>query len=82
MPKPSPHVLIWSEAHQQYELQSHGQPEQYFPPGDEPAFSRWLAEQRVYAFIGQGGRLSVIKEARSRRTGYWYAYAILGPQPE
>ncbi len=74
MPKPSLHVLTWSEEHQQYELQSHDQPEQCFRPGDEPAFSCWLAEHRAFAFVGQAGRLSVIKEARPRGTGYWYAY--------
>ena len=74
MPKPSLHVLIWSQEHQQYELQSHDQPEQCFRPGDEPVFSCWLAEHRAFAFVGQAGRLSVIKEARPRGTGYWYAY--------
>ncbi len=74
MPKRSLHALIWSEVHQHYELYIHGQPEQCFRRGDEPAFSRWLAQHTSFAFVGQAGRLSVIKEARPCGTGYWYAY--------
>src|SRR5260221_3041780 len=74
MPKSSLHALIWSEGHQHYELHLHGQPERCFRPGDEPAFSRWLEEHTAFAFVGQAGRLSVLKEARQRGTGYWYAY--------
>ena len=74
MPKPSQHALIWSEEHQHYELHSPGQVEQCFRRGDEPAFSRWLAQHTAFTFQGQAGRLSVLKEARSRGTGYWYAY--------
>jgi LuxR family transcriptional regulator, maltose regulon positive regulatory protein len=74
MPKPSAYALTWSEMHQRYELHSHGQPDRYFRPGDEAAFSRWLAEHTAFAFVGQAGRLSVRKESRPRGTGYWYAY--------
>lgn len=73
MPKPSRHALIWSEAHQHYELQIHGHPEQCFSPGDEPVFSRWLDEHTAFAFLGQAGRISVLKEARRGGRGYWYA---------
>jgi len=74
MPKSSLHVFIWSEKYQRYELQSHGHPNQWFHPGDEPAFTRWLEEHTSFAFVGQAGRLSVIKEGRSGGRGYWYAY--------
>src|SRR5437588_689000 len=74
MPKPLLHALIWSHEQKHYKLYSHGQPEQCFPPGDEPAFSRWLDGHTAFAFEGQAGRLSVLKEARSRGSGYWYAY--------
>jgi LuxR family transcriptional regulator, maltose regulon positive regulatory protein len=74
MPKPLLHALIWSHEHQRYQLYSHRQPEQWFPPGDEPAFSRWLDEHSAFAFLGQAGRISVLKEARRGGTGYWYAY--------
>ncbi len=74
MPKPLLHALTWSYEHKHYQLYSHGQPEQCFPPTDEAAFSLWLDEHTAFAFEGQAGRLSVLKEARSRGTGYWYAY--------
>ncbi|TMD63380.1 MAG: LuxR family transcriptional regulator, partial [Chloroflexi bacterium] len=73
MPKPSRHALIWSAAHQHYELHIHGHPEQCFSRGDEPAFSRWLDEHTAFAFLGQAGRISVLKEARRGGRGYWYA---------
>ncbi|HEX9132017.1 MAG TPA: hypothetical protein VF844_06970, partial [Ktedonobacteraceae bacterium] len=66
MPSPSPHVLTWSAAQQHYELSTHGQPVQCFRPGDEPAWQSWLAGHTAFAFVGQAGRLSVLKEARSR----------------
>jgi LuxR family transcriptional regulator, maltose regulon positive regulatory protein len=74
MPKPSLHTLIWSHQQQHYELHMHGQPEQYFRPGDESAFSHWLNEHTAFAFWGLAGRLSILKEARGSGTGYWYAY--------
>jgi LuxR family maltose regulon positive regulatory protein len=74
MPGPSLHALIWSQAQQQYELTIDGHPEHCFRRGDEPAWQRWLDEHTAFAFVGQAGRLSVLKEARSRGAGYWYAY--------
>src|SRR5712691_3584645 len=74
MPSPSPHALIWSEVQQHYELSTHGQPEQCFRRGDELAWQTWLTEHTAFAFVGQAGRLSALKEARSRGAGYWYAY--------
>ena len=73
MPTSSPHSLIWSEARQQYELQSVGQIVRRFRLEDEPAFSCWLTEHSAFSFVGQAGRLSVVKETRPRGTGYWYA---------
>src|SRR5947209_2949411 len=74
MPGPSSHTLIWSELQQHYQLQTHGQPAQCFRRGDEPAWQSWLDEHTAFAFVGQAGRLSVLKEARARGAGYWYAY--------
>jgi LuxR family transcriptional regulator, maltose regulon positive regulatory protein len=76
MPGPSPHALIWSEVQQHYELQTHGQPAQCFRRGDEPAWQSWLDVHTAFAFVGQAGRLSVLKEARARGAGYWYAYRM------
>jgi LuxR family maltose regulon positive regulatory protein len=77
MPKPSRYTLTWSEEHQHYKLYTHGHPRQYFRRRDEQAWQRWLAEQRSFAFQGQHGHLSVIKEIRPRGAGYWYAYNTL-----
>src|SRR5579884_1249626 len=74
MPGPSPYALIWSEVQQHYELQTQGQPVQCFRRGDEPAWQSWLDEHTAFAFVGQAGRLSLLKETRSRGAGYWYAY--------
>ncbi|MFL5655454.1 MAG: hypothetical protein ACJ8CB_14920, partial [Ktedonobacteraceae bacterium] len=74
MPRPLLHALIWSYEQKHYQLYSHGQPEQCFPPADGLAFSRWLDDHTAFAFLGQAGRISVLKEARRGGTGYWYAY--------
>ncbi len=74
MPKALEHALIWEEEHQQYQLSTHGQPQQGFHREDEAAFSRWVAQHSSFAFVGQAGRLSVLHEARGGGTGYWYAY--------
>ncbi|GLV54140.1 hypothetical protein KDH_09890 [Dictyobacter sp. S3.2.2.5] len=74
MPKPLVHALIWSHEHKHYTLYSHGQPEQDFLPEDQSAFVHWLDGHTAFAFLGQAGRISVLKEARSRGSGYWYAY--------
>src|SRR5579884_1372806 len=74
MSRASQYALTWSHEHQHYELHIHGQRERCFSRGDEPAWQRWLSEHTAFAFQGQAGRLSVLKEARSRGDGYWYAY--------
>jgi LuxR family maltose regulon positive regulatory protein len=57
-----------------YALHLQGQLQQYFQRGDDQAFSRWLEEHTAFAFLGQSGRISALKEARAGGTGYWYAY--------
>src|SRR5947209_11409979 len=74
MPRPLLHALIWSHEQKHYQLYSHGRPEQCFSPADGLAFSRWLDDHTAFAFVGQAGRISVLKEARRGGTGYWYAY--------
>src|SRR5260221_8235592 len=57
-----------------YELHLHGQLQQCFQRGDDDAFSRWLEAHTAFAFVGQSGRISALKESRPGGTGYWYAY--------
>ncbi len=74
MSKPSRYVLIWMHEREHYELHMQGQLQQCFQRGDDVAFSHWLNEHTAFAFWGQAGRLSLLKEARPGGTGYWYAY--------
>jgi LuxR family transcriptional regulator, maltose regulon positive regulatory protein len=78
MPKPSIHALIWSEESHRYELSTRGHPEQWFVPENEEPWLRWLDTQTSFSFQGQRGRMTVIKEARPRGAGYWYAYHYSG----
>src|SRR6266487_2858649 len=59
---------------ERYELHLHGQLQQCFQGGDDDAFSRWLEAHTAFAFVGQSGRISALKEARPGGAGYWYAY--------
>ncbi len=90
MPKPSLHVLAWSQEQQCYELSTHGHLRQSFRPEDRQKWQGWLSEHTSFAFHGRQGQMSVIKESRLRGAGYWYAYCThrrhtrkryLGPTP-
>src|SRR5260370_9008264 len=90
MQGPSEHDINSTEVQQYYELKTSGQPERCFRRGDESAWHSWLDEHAAFAFVGKSGRISVLKEARSRGAGYWYAYRTqarhtrkhyLGPTP-
>src|ERR1044071_3731972 len=71
VPKYLEDVLIWEEAELRYQLQSPGQTEQWYSRcGDEGAFSCWLDEHTAFAFVGQHGRISVLKEARRGNRAY------------
>jgi hypothetical protein len=66
MPKSSQHVLLWSEEHQRYELYISRHLQQRFGPEDERLWQDWLINHTSFAFHGQAGRMSVIKEVRPR----------------
>ncbi len=91
MPKLSLHVLAWSQERQIYELFMHGHLCPSFHPDDRQQWQGWLSEHTSFAFHGRQGQMSVMKEARPRGTGYWYAYSTyqrqtrkryLGPTPK
>src|SRR5213080_4366566 len=44
------YTLIWEEEHQQYQLYTHGQPQQRFHRDDEAAFSHWVVRHSSFAF--------------------------------
>jgi LuxR family maltose regulon positive regulatory protein len=77
MPKLSLHVLTWSEEHQHYELHTQGHLQQCFDPDDEQRWQAWLSQRTSFAFQRQHRHVSIIKEARSRGAGYWYAYSTV-----
>ncbi len=77
MPKSSLHTLAWSEEQECYELYTQGELQIRFAPENEQSWQDWLSTQASFAFQGRYGRMSVVKEARSRGSGYWYAYSTL-----
>ncbi|GHO72333.1 LuxR family transcriptional regulator [Ktedonobacter sp. SOSP1-85] len=78
MSKPVLPALIWSQANHTYDLLANGVFQQPFAGEDERAWQGWLETQTGFSFQGQGGHLSVLKEAHSHETGDWYAYASHG----
>lgn len=80
MAKSSVYVLTWSEEHQRYELLTAGHYQQCFGREDKQSWQDWLAHHTSFAFQGQSGHISVLKEMRSRGAGYWYAYSTRGRQ--
>jgi LuxR family maltose regulon positive regulatory protein len=74
MPKPATYTLIWSAQSKTYALHSPDNPPQSLLPGNEESWLAWLTTHSSFAFHGQHGRLSVLKESRQRGAGYWYAY--------
>src|SRR5262245_33212866 len=79
MPKAATYTLIWSPAHERYELYDQDQPSQPLLHSDHAAWLAWLAAHRAFAFHGRAGQLTLLKEVRQRgRDGYWYAYRRQG----
>lgn len=80
MAKSSRHLLSWSQEHQRYELSTAGHRQQCFGQEDQQSWQVWLSQQTSFAFQGQHGHISVLKETRSRGAGYWYAYSTRSRQ--
>jgi hypothetical protein len=80
MPRAPQAQLIWSDLYRHYELHAPDQRVQCFQKGDEPGWLNWLEAHASFAFAGQTGRLSLLKETRPRGSGYWYAYQKQGQQ--
>ncbi|GHO81331.1 hypothetical protein KSD_91020 [Ktedonobacter sp. SOSP1-85] len=74
MPKVPTHALIWTASRGLYELHPADPALSSVVPGEEEAWFAWLATHTSFAFQGQAGHLNVLKEPRSRGSGYWYAY--------
>ncbi|GHO42061.1 LuxR C-terminal-related transcriptional regulator [Ktedonospora formicarum] len=74
MPKVPTHALLWIASRGLYELHPADPALSSVVPGEEEAWFAWLATHTSFAFQGQAGHLNVLKESRSRGSGYWYAY--------
>ncbi len=77
MPKAATYALVWSPERASYELHEPGERAQLVD-GDEIAWRAWLESHSGFAFAGQAGRVSLLKEARKGGAGYWYAYRRQG----
>lgn len=73
MPKASAYTLLWLPERECYELREPGR-ELPVNFADE-SWPAWLATHTAFAFQGQQGKLTLLKEKRARgEEGYWYAY--------
>jgi len=84
MPKAAQYALVWSPAQQTYYLQN-ANTNIMALPGDAASWFTWLSDQRAFAFHGQQGQISLLKESRqssggrkNSEAGYWYAYRRQG----
>lgn len=74
MPKPTTYTVCWLPEQGYYALREQGHEDRPLPPADDTLWREWLAQTASFAFWGQHGHLSLLKEARARGEGYWYAY--------
>ncbi|EFH84022.1 LuxR C-terminal-related transcriptional regulator [Ktedonobacter racemifer] len=74
MPKSPTHALTWSSENNTYILHTPENPPQLLVPGEEKRWLGWLSTHTSFTFQGQHGHMSMLKEGRSRGSGYWYAY--------
>ncbi|GHO49782.1 LuxR C-terminal-related transcriptional regulator [Ktedonospora formicarum] len=80
MPKTAKYTLSWSVEYACYQLATRGEAD--IVPiyiNDEQWWYTWLEEHTSFAFNGQNGHLTLLKEAREQRgKSYWYAYQRQG----
>ena len=78
MPKVPAYTLLWSSAHQAYELHEHSSPMALSLESESPAWFAWLADVPSFAFHGQRGSYTAHKETKQRGGVYWHAYRRSG----
>ncbi|GCE15560.1 LuxR C-terminal-related transcriptional regulator [Tengunoibacter tsumagoiensis] len=74
MPKSPAYTLMWSSEDHMYVLHTSEHPPLLIKPENEEGWHAWLRVHASFSFQGQSGHLNVLKESRSRGSGYWYAY--------
>lgn len=73
MPKASTYTLCWVPVQARYELRERDCALDVNPA--DGSWYVWLAAHSAFAFQGQRGKLTLLKESRTRgEEGYWYAY--------
>ncbi len=78
MPKTAPYILKWSAEDACYELRERESGEHCLWTRDEDRWYAWLATHTSFSFESDYGHLTLLKEARPRGEGYWYAYRRRG----
>jgi len=76
MPKRASYLVRWSEEQEGYYV--FDQEEHAVLRVDGAPWFSWLNTHTSFSFRGQQGQLSLLKEARPRGEGYWYAYRRQG----
>src|SRR5262249_52260491 len=69
---------LWSEQQGGYHLFTQDRPDHALLEIDEATWFSWLATHTSFSFRGKQGHLNLLKEARPRGEGYWYAYQRQG----
>jgi ATP/maltotriose-dependent transcriptional regulator MalT len=78
MPKAAMHTLVWSSERGMYDLYEQANRDHPLLPGGDELWFEWLANHTSFSFQGRYGQLNLLKEARPRGEGYWYAYRRQG----
>jgi LuxR family transcriptional regulator, maltose regulon positive regulatory protein len=78
MPKAAIHTLVWSSERGMYDLYEQANRNHPLLQGGDELWFEWLANHTSFSFQGRYGQLNLLKEARPRGEGYWYAYRRQG----
>ncbi|MBE3561176.1 MAG: AAA family ATPase, partial [Ktedonobacteraceae bacterium] len=74
MPKVISQAVMWLPERSSYVIHEEGNSGTSPLPDKKSEWYAWLAARSSFAFEGRHGHLTLRKESRARRDGYWYAY--------
>lgn len=81
MPKRAQYIVSWRPEQAQYCLAEAEDTATRPCSLEGEDWQVWLGEHRSFAFHGRAGRINLLKEKRTRGSGYyWYAYRRSGEQ--
>jgi LuxR family transcriptional regulator, maltose regulon positive regulatory protein len=78
MPKAAMYTLVWSSERGMYDLYEQANRDHPLLQGGDALWFEWLANHTSFSFQGRYDQLNLLKEARPRGEGYWYAYRRQG----